>query len=222
MLYECDFPVDSQGRFYHIDCGPGDIAPYILTCANPDRAHTIADFLQERELKGKNREYVIYTGSYKGIPLSVMGTGIGAPATAIAVVEAEQCQPNATFVRVGTCGALQPGIALGDLILTNQCIREEKTTHYYVEPDLAVRAHPDVLRALEKAAKELLFPYHRGATCSTSDFYAGQGRQINGFSVRDVNKIERMRSLGVLNFEMEMSKFLFQAIGSWSSSHNPG
>jgi uridine phosphorylase len=70
--------MDSQGRVYHIDCCPGDIAPYILTCANPDRAHTIADFLQEPELKKKNREYVIYTGSYKGIPLSVMGTGIGA------------------------------------------------------------------------------------------------------------------------------------------------
>jgi uridine phosphorylase len=103
---------------------------------------------------------------------------------------------------------LQPEIALGDLILTDQCIREENTTHYYVQPDLAVRAHPDVLRALEKAAEELLFPYHKGATCTTSDFYAGQGRQINGFPVRDVNKIERMRSLGVLNFEMEMSVFL--------------
>jgi uridine phosphorylase len=204
----CDLPIDSQGKFYHIDCRPGDVAPYILTCANPERAHTIADFLQERELKGKNREYVIYTGRYKGIPLSVMGTGIGAPATAIAVVEAAQCQPNATFIRVGTCGALQPGIRLGDLILTDECIREENTTHYYAEPDLVVRAHPDVLGALEKAANELFFPYHKGATCTTSDFYAGQARKIDGFPVRDVDKIERLRSLGVLNFEMEMSVFL--------------
>ncbi len=100
----CDLPTSDQGRFYHIDCCPGDVAPYILACANPDRAHLIADFLQERELKGQNREYVVYTGRYKGIPVSVMGTGIGAPATAIAVVEAAQCQPNATFIRVGTCG----------------------------------------------------------------------------------------------------------------------
>lgn len=240
MPHACDLPIDSQGKFYHIDCRPGDVAPYILACANPDRAHAMAEFLQERELKGKNREYVVYTGSYKGIPLSVMGTGIGAPATAIAVVEAVQCQPNATFIRVGTCGALQPGIGLGDLILTDECIREENTTHYYAEPDLEVRAHPDVLRALEKAADELLFTYHKGVTCTTSDFYSGQGRKIDGFPIRDVNKIERLRSLGVLNFEMEMSVFLTLATvssyklraggvtvvfcnrinGSWSSSED--
>lgn len=184
------------------------MARYILACANPGRAHLIAGFLQEKKLKGKNREYVVYTGSYNGIPLSVMGTGIGAPATAIAVVEAAQCQPNATFIRVGTCGALQAEIGIGDLILTDQCIREENTTHQYADPDLVVRAHPDVLAALKKAVEDLHLPYHTGTTCTTSDFYAGQGRQIEGFPVRDPDKIELLRSLGVLNFEMEMSVFL--------------
>lgn len=208
MPDSCDLPVNSQGRFYHIDCRPGDLAPYILTCANPGRAYVIADFLQEKERKGRNREYVVFTGSYKGIPVSVMGTGIGAPATAIAVVEAAQCQPNATFIRVGTCGALQPKIGLGHLILTDECIREENTTHQYAGPELAVRAHPEVLSALEQAAKEMQFRYHKGTTCTTSDFYAGQGRRVSGFPVRDQEKIERLRERGVLNFEMEMSVFL--------------
>lgn len=208
LSHECDLPVDSEGKFYHIDCRPGDLAFYILACANPQRAHVIADFMQQRELKGENREYVVYTGSYKGIPLSVMGTGIGAPATAIAVVEAAQCQPNATFIRVGTCGAIQPGIGLGDLILTDECIRDENTTHYYADPDLRVRAHPDVLHALEKAARELGLSYLKGTTCTTSDFYAGQGRKIDGFPIRDPHKVERLREMDVLNFEMEMSVFL--------------
>jgi uridine phosphorylase len=208
LSYQCDLPINPEGKFYHIDCCPGDIAPYILACANPGRAHLIADFLQEKELKGKNREYVVFTGSYKGIPVSVMGTGIGAPATAIAVVEAAQCQPNATFIRIGTCGALQPGIGPGDLILTDECIREENTTSHYAEPDLTVRAHPEVLSALEKAAKELRFRYHKGTTCTTSDFYSGQGRIIDGFPMRDEGKIQRLSALGVLNFEMEMSVFL--------------
>jgi uridine phosphorylase len=208
MSDACDLPINTEGRFYHIDCQPGDVAPYILACANPGRAHLIADFLQERELKGENREYVVYTGSYKGIPLSVMGTGIGAPATAIAIVEAAQCQRNATFIRVGTCGALQPEIELGDLILTDECIREENTTHHYAEPDLVVRAHPHVLGALEKASEELHLSYHKGTTCTTSDFYAGQGRRVSGFPIRDEDKIERLRLSGVLNFEMEMSVFL--------------
>jgi uridine phosphorylase len=200
--------VDDRGGFYHIDCRPGDLAPYVLACANPGRAHFMAGFLQDSELKGQHREYVVYTGSYRGIPLSIIGTGIGAPATAIAIVEASQCQPNATFIRVGTCGALQLGIELGDLILTDECIREENTTHHYAEPDLVVRANPEVLGALEKAAKELDFAYHKGTTCTTSDFYAGQGRKVSGFPVRDLDKIERLRLSGVLNFEMEMSVFL--------------
>ncbi len=65
MSDACDLPINTEGRFYHIDCHPGDVAPYILACANPGRAHLMADFVQERELKGKTREYVVYTGSYK-------------------------------------------------------------------------------------------------------------------------------------------------------------
>jgi uridine phosphorylase len=213
----CDLPTNSHGKFYHIDCRSGDVAPYILACANPGRARLVANFLKERQLKGKNREYVVYTGMYKEIPVSVMGTGIGAPATAIAIVEASQCQTNATFIRVGTCGALQPGIEIGDLILTDKCIREENTSHYYADPDLIVRAHPDVLRALKKAAEELNFPHHTGTTCTTSDFYAGQGRKIDGFPLREVDKVERLKSLGVLNFEMEMSVFLtLAAVSSYN------
>jgi len=208
LLQICDMPLDRDGKFYHIDCRPGDLAPYILACANPQRGHLIADFMQERELKGQNREYIVYTGSYNGIPLSVMATGIGAPATAIAVVEAAQCSSNTTFIRVGTSGAIQPGIGLGDLILTDECIRDENTTHYYADPDLRVRAHPDVLDALQRAARELGLPYHRGTTCTTSDFYAGQGRKIDGFPLRDPDKVDRLRAMGVLNFEMEMSVFL--------------
>ncbi len=208
MNTECDLPLDSQGKFYHIDCQSGDIAPYIIACANPDRAHLMAGFLQTSELKGKRREYVVYTGSHKGIPVTVMGTGIGAPATAIAVVEAAQCQPDATFIRVGTCGALQPEIRCGDLIITDECIREENTTHHYADPLLQVRSHPDVLNALELAVRELDFSYHVGTTCTTSDFYAGQGRPVDGFPVREPDKVKKLSARGVLNFEMEMSVFL--------------
>ena len=139
MSHECNLPIDGQGKFYHIDCAPGDIAPYILACANPERSHVMAEFLDSRELKGKNREYVVYTGFYRNVPLSIMGSGIGGPAAAIAIVEAAQCQHNATFIRVGTSGAIQPQIAPGDLIITDKCIRDENTSHYYAEPSHRIR-----------------------------------------------------------------------------------
>ena len=208
MINLCDLPVDSEGKFYHIACGPGDIAPYVIACADPERAHIIANFLQDRQLKGANREFVVYTGFFNGVPVTVMGTGIGAPATAIAFVEAAQCQPDATFIRVGTCGALQSGIAPGELIITDECIREENTTHYYVDPTRCFRSDPAVLAALVRAAEELALGFHVGKTCTTADFYAGQCREVPGFPSMDADKIRRLSDQDVLNFEMEMSVFI--------------
>ncbi|HEX9884347.1 MAG TPA: hypothetical protein VGA79_10310, partial [Desulfobaccales bacterium] len=95
-------PKNAQGRFYHLDCGPGDLAPYIFTCGDPARAGKIARHFDRVEVKRKNREFVTYTGTYKKIPVSVMATGIGAASSAIAVVEAAQCVSPATFMRLGS------------------------------------------------------------------------------------------------------------------------
>ena len=64
-------------------------------------------------MRRKNREFLTYTGIYQNIPVSVMATGIGAPASAIAIVEAANCVTPVTFIRLGTCGALQADIAGG-------------------------------------------------------------------------------------------------------------
>jgi uridine phosphorylase len=201
-------PVNDQGRFYHLDCGPGDIAPYILTCGDPARARRLARYFEVVEVRRRHREFVTITGRYRGIPVSVMATGIGADNTAIAVIEASQAVSPATFIRLGTTGALQEHITLGDLVITEQAIREENTTHYYAPPDFPAPAHPAVLKALREAATELGVPHHLGITCTTSDFYAGQGRTAPGFTCRDPGKVERLKAAGVLNFEMEMSAYL--------------
>lgn len=201
-------PRDGTGRLYHLGCRPGDIAPYILAVADPSRASRIAERIGGMKRKGEKREYIVYTGTHAGIPLTVMGTGIGAPATAIAVVEAAQCEPAATFIRIGTCGALQAHMNIGDLVITEGVIRDENTTAQYVAPDVSVAAHPRVVRALEDAARDLNLPHYKGTTCTTSDFFAGQGRIVPGFPIRDADKVRRLSGQGVLNFEMEMSVFL--------------
>jgi len=110
MDIRSSIPRNAQGRFYHLDCAPGELAPYILTCGDPFRAQRLARLLDRVEMRRKNREFLTYTGSYKNIPVSVMATGIGAPATAIAIVEAANCVNPVTFIRLGTCGALQRNI----------------------------------------------------------------------------------------------------------------
>lgn len=207
-MTDVDLPRNRQGRFYHLDCGPGDLAPYIITCGDPARAAKIARHFDRVEIKRKNREFVTYTGTYKKIPVSVMATGIGAASSAIAVVEAAQCVSPATFMRLGSTGALQENINLGDLVITEKAWRDEDTSHYYAPAAVEARAHPAVLAAFTEAAAALKVPYHVGVTCTTADFYAGQGRPAPGFPILDPHKVEKLSRAGVLNLEMEMSVYL--------------
>jgi uridine phosphorylase len=205
---EAALPKNARGRCYHLDCGPGDLAPYIFTCGDPDRARKIARLFHRVTVKRRNREFLTFTGSYKSIPVSVMATGIGGPATAIAVVEAAQCVAPVTFIRLGSAGALQSHIAVGDLVITEAALREENTSHCYAPPEFPARAHPQILAALTRAAAELQVPYHVGLTCTSPDFYAGQGRLAPGFPGLEPGKVARLEAQGVLNLEMEMSVYL--------------
>jgi len=201
-------PKNARGRFYHLDCAPGELAPYILTCGDPFRARSIARRLTRVEMRRKNREFLTYTGIYQNIPVSVMATGIGAPASAIAIVEAANCVAPVTFIRLGTCGALQADIAVGDLVITASARRDENTTHAYAPADFVPQAEPSIVAALTEAAGNLKAPYHVGLTCTTADFYAGQGREAPGFPILDPHKVARLSQAGVLNLEMEMSAYL--------------
>ncbi len=201
-------PKNARGRFYHLDCAPGEIAPYILTCGDPDRARLIARRLTRVDMRRKNREFLTYTGSYKDIPVSVMATGIGAPASAIAIVEAANCVTPLTFIRLGTCGALQEDIAVGDLVITASAWRDENTTQAYAPADFIPQAAPAIVAALKDAAGSFKAPYHVGLTCTTADFYAGQGRTAPGFPILEPRKLARLSQAGVLNLEMEMAAYL--------------
>jgi uridine phosphorylase len=208
MIAEEALPLNAQGRFYHIDCGPGDLAPYILTSGDPARAKKLARLFDRVEITRRYREFATYTGTYRGVPVSALATGIGVDNTTIAVIEAAQCVSPATFIRLGSCGALQPGIAPGDLVITARALRDEQTTRYYAPAEQPAEAHPAVFEALVQAARELGAPHHVGLTCTTADFYGGQGRQAPGFPILDNNKLARLQEAGVLNLEMEMSAYL--------------
>jgi uridine phosphorylase len=209
-----DLPINEKGRCYHLDVGPGDVAPYVLTCGDPGRARRLARRLDRVQVRRRYREFLTITGEYRAVPVSVMATGIGPDNTAIAVVEAAQCVSPLTFIRLGSCGALQPHIAVGDLIISEQALRDEQTSHAYAPDTGPTPADPEVLQALIAAAEELRAPYQVGATCTTSDFYAGQGRLVPGFPTVEPDKVEHLRRAGVLNLEMEMSVYFALAQAS--------
>src|SRR4029077_17585589 len=119
-------------RQYHIDLGPGELAEYILLPGDPDRTARIARLLDDVELERRHREFASVTGTYRGLRVSIVSTGIGTDNVEIAMAEILAITTRPTFIRVGSCGALQPEMALGDLAISTGAVRLETTTSWYV------------------------------------------------------------------------------------------
>jgi uridine phosphorylase len=197
---------DAEGRQYHIGLAPGEVEPFILTVGDPARAERIAEkFDEPPRLRRSNREYLTFTGVCRGMPMSVMATGMGADNTEIAIVELAQIVENPTFIRVGTCGALQAEIGLGDLIISTGSVRLENTTSYFVHEGFPAIAHHEVITALIAAAEESERDFHTGITATAPGFYGAQGRGGNGFEPRFPDLPDQLAKMNVKNLEMETS-----------------
>ncbi|HIE53455.1 MAG TPA: nucleoside phosphorylase [Armatimonadetes bacterium] len=192
-------------RQYHLALGPGELAETVLLVGDPGRAERGADLFDEVRLERRQREFVTFTGTKEGRELSLLATGIGPDNLEIALLEACQITSSPTFIRVGTCGALQPEMELGDLVVTTGAVRLEDTSLWFVPPGYPAVAHLEVVLALVEAAERLGARYHLGLTASASGFYGAQGREVPGFPLRQPGIQEDLARRNVLNFEMESS-----------------
>ena len=200
-------PNDEVG--YHVDVGSDDVADAVLLPGNPDRVDKITALWDEHEEIAAHREYRTATGSYDGTDISVTSTGIGSPSAAIAVEELARVGVE-TFIRVGSCGAIQPGMDVGDLVITTGAVRQEGTSDEYVRQDYPAAADGEVVSALVAAAERLGHDYHTGVTMSADSFYAGQGRPgFEGFEAAGSDELVReLQEVNVKNIEMEASAIL--------------
>ncbi len=193
---------------YHLQIDSGDVAPYVLLPGDPGRVETIASFWDEARHVATNREYVTYTGSYKGAPISCVSTGIGAPSTSIAMEELARCGAT-TFFRVGTCGTFLDHVANGDMAIFDSAVRLDGASHGYAPPEYPAVASHDVVAASVAAATALGLTYHVGTTRSADTFYARHPRPGSSFNNfwqgwwRD--HFEDLKRLNVVGAEMEAS-----------------
>lgn len=203
--------IPDTDRQYHIDLGPGELAEYILLPGDPDRTDRIAPLLENIELQRRHREFNSVTGTYKGLRVSVVSTGIGTDNVEIVVAEVLALVKRPTFIRIGSCGVLRPDINLGDLVITTGAVRLERTTAYFVDDGYPAVAHYTAVAALVEAAARLGIPAHVGITATAPGFYGAQGRPIPQLPIRYPDLAEQMAAQGVLNFEMEASALLVLA-----------
>ena len=149
-----------------------------------------------------NREFITYTGTLDGVKVSVTSTGIGGPSAAIAMEELARCGAD-TFVRIGTCGGIQPEVKSGDIVVATGAVRMEGTSKEYAPIEYPAVADLMVVNALVSAAKEKDCEFYTGVVQSKDAFYGQHEPEMMPAGYELINKWEAWKKLGCLASEME-------------------
>ncbi|MCF7906959.1 nucleoside phosphorylase [Patescibacteria group bacterium] len=191
---------------YHIGCASGDLPSYLLLPGDPQRVKKISQVWDQSEKVTENREFFSMKGTFKGVDLACLSTGIGASSATIVLEEAARVGVD-TFLRVGTTGSLQKGIELGDLVISTGAVRLEGASQDYIFPEYPALASYEVVLALIEACEKMKINYHLGITASQDSFYVGEGREGFGGYTNSKNQelITQLRSARVSNIEMEVA-----------------
>lgn len=175
----------------HLLVAADEVHDVCLLPGDPDRVDRIAAQCDSSTVVSENREYKLVNTEYDGTNLTVCSTGIGCPSAAIAVEELHAVGVD-TVIRVGTTGALQREIEIGDMVVATGAAKDEGTTGRY-ESD-TYPAVPDyaVLSALVDAAEANDEAVHVGPIATDDAFYA-----------EDETYVSDWESAGLLSVEME-------------------
>ncbi len=167
-----------MARQPHLLVEPGDLTDIALVPGDPGRVDRIAGLCDDHEVVAENREYKLVNATYDGRELTICSTGIGSPSTAIAVEELEAVGVE-TLIRVGTTGALQEGIEIGDMVVANGAAKDEGTSQRYESKAVPAVPDYDVLSSLVDAAEANDEDVHVGPIATDDAFYAETDEYIN-------------------------------------------
>lgn len=171
-----DNPESNEGRQYHLETLPGDIAPRCLLVGSPERAELIAtEFFQDARKVGDHRGLKSFTGTFWGREVSVITTGMGSASMAIVLPEAVKSGARC-FIRVGSCGALDEIMNIGDSVICTGAVRYDGASENWAPLEVPAVATWSVVAALHEAANALKHPHHVGLGATTTCFNEGQGR----------------------------------------------
>ncbi len=158
----------------HLTAKPGEVAERVVVVGDPARAKMVAEeFLEDARLVSENRALYVYTGRYRGVPMSVAVHGIGGPSAAIVFEELRMLGAKA-MVRLGTAGGLKPELDVGHAVVVTGAA-------YYCGGTLGVYTHgacmptapdPVLTTKLIETASRAGLTVHTGPVISNDAFYA--------------------------------------------------
>ena len=204
--------------------------PYALLPGDPGRLDRIALQLEDVRELAYNREFRSLRGTYRGVPVLAVSTGIGGSSAAIAVEELRNTGVRA-MIRIGSCGALQKGIPLGTLIFASGAIRDEGTSKAYADVRFPAVPDPVLLGHLMAAAREERTPYRVGIVHSHESFYIDSndqesehwsslgalGADMETAALFTVGSIRGIRTASILNNVVEYGADTGESIGDYAS-----
>jgi len=197
-----------QGKIYHINLGPHDLANTVITVGDPDRVARVSKYFDQIDYKSQHREFVAHTGNIGKKRITVLSSGIGPDNIDITLNELDAVK-NIDFktrmikdeftqldiIRLGTSGSLQEDIEVDQLVASSHGIGLDNVLHYYkadysdheqkMATEFRVHAHLNespITPYAVKGSTELLSNfeqgYHQGITVTCPGFYAPQGRVV--------------------------------------------
>ena len=202
----------SGSDVFHLGLTKQDLqgATLAIVPGDPARVEKIAREMEKPVFLASHREFTTWRAELAGKPVMVCSTGIGGPSTSIAVEELAQLGIT-TFLRVGTTGAIQPGMAVGDVLVTTAAVRLDGASLHFAPLEYPAVADFACTTALVEATNAAGHPLHIGVTASSDTFYPGQER-YDTYSGRVVRRfqgsMQEWQSMGVLNYEMESATLL--------------
>lgn len=213
----------------HIQLDESIRAKCAILPGDPARLDRIALQMTDVHELAYNREFRSLEGLYKGHWILAVSTGIGGSSASIAIEELAHLGVNA-MIRIGSCGALQKGIQLGDLIFACGAIRDDGTSKAYVDVTYPAVPDPDLLQYCRSIAKEEGWGCHTGIVHSHESFYIDDNAGIEaGWSKKGVlgadmetaalfvaGRLRHVATASILNNVVVYGSDTADAIGSYS------
>ncbi|AKC60179.1 uridine phosphorylase [Blochmannia endosymbiont of Polyrhachis (Hedomyrma) turneri] len=202
----------TTGHVFHLRLNSSDLrgAKVAILPGDPARVEKISLLMKNPVHLVTHREFVVWYAEVDEHAVVICSTGIGGPSTSIVVEELSQLGVR-VFFRVGTTGAIQEHINIGDLLIIEGAVRYDGASCHFAPIEFPAVSDFYCNTALVKAVEQLGMKYHIGVTMSSDTFYPGQER-IDTYSQRVIRylrgSMEEWKNIAVMSYEMESSTLL--------------
>ncbi len=218
-----NFPMDAEGRVYHLGIKRGEVANRILMVGDPDRAKLILEELDspnEAFVYASNRGFTTYTGTKNGVPVTIMSIGMGMPMMDFAVREIRAITDgHLAIIRLGSCGTPNTTVPVGSVVVAKEsygivtnydayhCVDSEKQPFTITTPIAAdSELTESLITSLQKNSGDT-FPIVQAIDATADSFYGSQGRTDSQFQDKNESLIDTIMDLYPMTASLQMETY---------------